>query len=113
MGVLIICREKLGKTLNKKAIDEWKNSEEFKQKFKISFVSLEFLMELFDLARKPVVNSNNELRNKLLNSFYEVIKKAEDFSNKKALTDLENKTITGLQKEIQREDYIPQESKEI
>jgi len=112
-GILIVCREKLGKTLNKKAVDEWKNSEEFKQKFKISFISLEFLMELFELARKPVVNSNNKLRNKLLNSFYEVIKKAEDFSDKKKLTDLEDKTITGLQKEIQREDYIPQESKEI
>ena len=75
-GILIVCREKLGKTLNNKALDEWKNSEEFKQKFKISFISLEFLMELFELARKPVVNSNNKLRNKLLNSFYEVIKKA-------------------------------------
>lgn len=112
-GVLIICREKLGKTLNKKARDEWENSKEFNQNIKIAFVSLEFLSELFELLRKPIVNSNNQLRNKVLESFYEVIKQSADVSDKKTLTDLEDKTIAGLKKEIQRENYIPQESKEL
>ena len=112
-GVLIICREKLGKTLNKKARDEWKNSKEYNQKYKVAFVSLEFLLELFELVRKPVVNANNQLKKKIQDAFYEVIKQSADFSDKKTLTDLEDKTIAGLQKEIQREDYIPQESKEL
>lgn len=112
-GILIICREKLGKTLNKKSRDEWKNSKEYNKKYRVAFVSLEFLLGLFELVRKPVVNANNQLKNKIQDAFYEVIKQSADFSDKKTLTDLEDKTMVGLQKEIQRDDYIPQESKEL
>lgn len=112
-GVLVVCREKLGKSLNKSAVDNWKNSEEFKQNFKIGLASLEFFLELFELIKKPEVSANNELKNKVLESFYDVVEKSIDFSEKKELIKYEDKILSELRKKIDRYDYIPKEVGEI
>ncbi|CAD7774560.1 MAG: hypothetical protein KBONHNOK_00735 [Candidatus Methanoperedenaceae archaeon GB50] len=110
-GVLVICRGKLGKSLNKEAIDQWKKSEEFRKNFKISFVSLEFILELYKIYKKPVVN--NQLRNKILDSFYDVVNASVNFSKKEDLIECEDRVLETLRKEINREPYIPQERREL
>jgi hypothetical protein len=112
-GVLIICRGKLGNSLNKTAKDNWKESSEFDKGLDIGFISLEFILKLFEFYKVAVVNSNSKLKNKLFEFFEEVISKSKNFSNKDKLISIEQKKLTNMQNLTNEEKYLPRRKEQL
>ncbi len=113
MGVLIISRNKLEKSLNQSARDSWKGCEEFNDKFKFGFISLEYLLELFVLFKSNRANSNPLLKKAIIDSFNDIVNKSVDFSKKSDLITLEDKKIKQLKDEIKEEKYLPSRDNEL
>ncbi len=105
-GVLIICRGKLGKTLNKLAIDEWKKSDYFSKEYSISFLSLEFILKIYELIKKPQTHIDLRIKQKILDSLLSILNKSKSISKKETLINLENKTLENLEKIIDEEKSI-------
>lgn len=112
-GILIICRGKLGDSLNKDAKDKWKESSEFGKGFDIGFISLEFLLKLFEFSKSSVLNSNSKLKNKIYESFEEIISKSKNLSNKDKLISIEQSKITNLQNLTNEEKYLPRRKEQL
>ena len=112
MGVLIFCRGKLGNYLNKDAINRWKSSKEFREMLGIGFASIEFILELFEISKKQEAKAFPELKEKLLDAFYDVVE-SKDFSKKEELVKKEEESLENLKRELDRHTYIPQEEREI
>jgi hypothetical protein len=112
IGVLVISRNKLEKSLNQSARDSWKNCDEFNDKFKIGFISIEYLLELFVLFKSNRANSNQLLKKAILDSFNDIVSKSVDFVKSDLIT-LEDKKLKQLKDEIKEEKYLPSRDKEL
>ena len=113
IGILIISRDKLEKSLNQSARDSWKNCTEFNAKFKFGFISIEYLLELFVLFKSNRANSNPLLKKAILDSLNDIVNKSVDFTKKSDLISLEDKKIKQLKDEIKEEKYLPSRDKEL
>jgi len=108
-AVVIICKGKLSGSLNKESRDRWKESKEYREGgFNISFVSLEFVLELFNLYKNPKVHFNNSLRKSFLEAISNLAEFSKDYSTIKELDTKEKEIIEGLKKTINELVYLPQ-----
>jgi len=108
-GILIVCKGKLKNSLNKKARDLWKQSKEYREEnFSISFISLEFILELFSLYKSQRINSYPKLRKEFIDKIFYLADLSKDYNEVKELEKIEKEIIEGLKSKINEVIYLPQ-----
>ena len=87
----------------------WKQSKEYREEnFSISFISLEFILELFSLYKSQRINSYPKLRKEFIDKIFYLADLSKDYNEVKELEKIEKEIIEGLKSKINEVIYLPQ-----
>ena len=106
-GIFIICRGKIDNSLNVNARQKWQNSPEFNSHYILSFITIEYFLELFKYIKESKVKSNPELLKKIYDSFYIIVSTSSTLNNSIDLIQKEDTILKGITDSIREVSYTP------
>ena len=106
-GTFIICRGKIGNSLNMDARQTWQNCPEFNSQYILSFITIEYFLEIFKYIKESKVKSNPELLKQIYKSFNTIVSTSSTLNNSKDLIEREDTILRGITDSISEVIYTP------
>lgn len=95
-GIFIICRGKIGNSLNLTARQVWQDCPEFNSQYRLSFITIEYFLEIFKHIKESKVKSNPELLIQIYESFNTIVSTSSTLNNSRDLIEREDTILKGI-----------------
>jgi len=112
-GIFIICRGKIENSLNVNARQTWQNCPEFNSQYRLSFITIEYFLEIFKYIKESKVKSNPELLRQIYDSFNTIVSTSSTLNNSRDLIEREDTILRGITDSISEVIYTPTRSNQL
>jgi len=106
-GIFIICRGKINNSLNINARQTWQNCPEFNSQYRLSFITIEYFLEIFKHIKESKVKSNPGLLGQIYDSFDTIVSTSSTLNNSRDLIEREDTILRGITDSISEVSYTP------
>ncbi len=106
-GTFIVCRGKIGNSLNVNARRTWLDCPQFSSQYRLSFITIEYFLKIFEYIKDSKVKSNPNLLNQIYNSFNTIILASETINDSNELIEKEDTILDGISSSISEVSYSP------
>lgn len=112
-GIFIICRGKIKNSLNLNARQTWQDSPEFNSQYGLSFITIEYFLEIFKYIKESKVKSNPELLKQIYDSFDKIVSTSSTLNDSVSLIKREDIILKGITDSISEVSYTPARYKQL
>ncbi len=107
-GVFVICRGKIGNSLNPSARTTWQSSPKFNVDYKFGFITIEYFLRIFEFLKMSKVKSNPEILQQIFESFKTIVIASNTMNDSTRLTTQEDIILDGIAQSIREIIHTPQ-----
>ena len=112
-GTFIICRGKIGNSLNLNARRTWLDCPQFNSQYKLSFISIEYFLRTFEHIKDSKVKSNPNLLSQIYKSFDTIISSSGTLNDSNELIEKEDTILDGISYSISEVSYTPRRKNQL
>ena len=112
-GVFVVCRGKIGNSLNQQARQTWQGCPQFNDNYKLAFLTIEYFLKIHELLKDSRVKSNPDLLKNIFESFHTIVSASTTMNNSSDLVEKEDTLLNGLEHSVREEAYTPQRQNQV
>jgi len=112
-GVFVVCRGKIGDSLNLEARKEWEKSDAYDPEYKVSFLTIEYFLRIFEILKESRVQMSPKIDRQIIDSFKNLVNTSSTLNNSQDLIKREKTQIENIKHSVNEIAYTPDRENQI